>query len=184
MDTINNRHLVINAMWLIMNGNKFLMTFLSRESENSEDVSLKKQVIACASIPHPFTHTRLLLTSNESLSQADRNVHQTVCEELWTISNSQVNQAADKLKSVIAPFVESSKTMAINISDQVTLVLSDLFPLAFHLITHNSPFRVTKRAGDPPQGLCLKWWRRSPNYSPTSTCNINNIIWTCQEGVL
>ena len=31
----------------------------------------------------------------------------------------QVNQAADKLKSVIAPFVESSKTMAINISDQV-----------------------------------------------------------------
>ena len=29
-----------------------------------------------------------------------------------------MNQAADKLKAVIAPFVESSKTMAINISDQ------------------------------------------------------------------
>ena len=28
-----------------------------------------------------------------------------------------MNQAADKLKSVIAPFVESSKAMAINISD-------------------------------------------------------------------
>jgi len=51
--------------------NRLLMA-LARESENSEDVSLKKQV----------------------------------------------NQAADKLKSVIAPFVESSKTMAINISDQ------------------------------------------------------------------
>ena len=31
----------------------------------------------------------------------------------------EVNEAADKLKSVIAPFVESSKVMAINISDQV-----------------------------------------------------------------
>merc|ERR1712130_975112 len=51
--------------------NRLLMA-LARESENSEDVSLKKQV----------------------------------------------NQAADKLKSVIAPFVESSKSMAINISDQ------------------------------------------------------------------
>jgi len=51
--------------------NRLLMA-LARESENSEDVSLKKQV----------------------------------------------NQAADKLKSVIAPFVESSKAMAINISDQ------------------------------------------------------------------
>merc|ERR1719394_2244898 len=51
--------------------NRLLMA-LAREAENSEDVSLKKQV----------------------------------------------NQAADKLKSVIAPFVESSKTMAINISDQ------------------------------------------------------------------
>ena len=35
----------------------------------------------------------------------------------------QVNQAADKLKSVIAPFVESSKTMAINISDQVMMLM-------------------------------------------------------------
>jgi vinculin len=35
-----------------------------------------------------------------------------------TFAFLQVNQAADKLKSVIAPFVESSKTMAINISDQ------------------------------------------------------------------
>ena len=34
------------------------------------------------------------------------------------ILSLQVNQAADKLKSVIAPFVESSKAMAINISDQ------------------------------------------------------------------
>jgi len=51
--------------------NRLLMA-LARESENSEDVSLKKQV----------------------------------------------NQAADRLKSVIAPFVESSKAMAINISDQ------------------------------------------------------------------
>ena len=32
-----------------------------------------------------------------------------------------MNQAADKLKSVIAPFVESSKTIAINISDQVII---------------------------------------------------------------
>ena len=47
-----------------------------------------------------------------------------------------MNQAADKLKSVIAPFVESSKTMAINISDQVSLVLSDLFQLTFHLHVH------------------------------------------------
>jgi hypothetical protein len=31
----------------------------------------------------------------------------------------QVNQAADRLKAVIAPFVESSKTMAINMADQV-----------------------------------------------------------------
>ena len=37
----------------------------------------------------------------------------------------QVNQAADKLKSVIAPFVESSKTMAINISDQVTILMQN-----------------------------------------------------------
>ena len=68
-----------------------------------------------------------------------------------------MNQAADKLKSVIAPFVESSKTMAINISDQVTLVISDLFALTFHLLTFTSTARVTKRAGDPPLGLCLKW---------------------------
>jgi len=33
------------------------------------------------------------------------------------VLKKQVNQAADKLKSVIAPFVESSKAMAINISD-------------------------------------------------------------------
>ena len=32
----------------------------------------------------------------------------------------QVNQAADRLKAVIAPFVESSKTMAINMADQVS----------------------------------------------------------------
>jgi len=51
--------------------NRLLMA-LARESENSEDVNLKKQV----------------------------------------------NQSADKLKLVIAPFVESSKTMAISISDQ------------------------------------------------------------------
>eukprot|EP00092_Neocalanus_flemingeri_P039320 GFUD01042810.1.p1 GENE.GFUD01042810.1~~GFUD01042810.1.p1 ORF type:complete len:853 (+),score=245.06 GFUD01042810.1:140-2698(+) len=51
--------------------NRLLMA-LARESENSEDLNLKKQV----------------------------------------------NQSADKLKMVIAPFVESSKTMAINISDQ------------------------------------------------------------------
>merc|ERR1719295_1684723 len=51
--------------------NRLLMA-LSRESENSEDVVLKKEV----------------------------------------------NQAADRLKSVIAPFVESSKLMAINVSDQ------------------------------------------------------------------
>jgi len=50
--------------------NRLLMA-LARESDNSEDANLKKQV----------------------------------------------NQAGDKLKSVIAPFVESSKTMAINISD-------------------------------------------------------------------
>ena len=31
----------------------------------------------------------------------------------------EVNQVAEKLKSVIAPFVESSKLMAINVSDQV-----------------------------------------------------------------
>ena len=36
-----------------------------------------------------------------------------------------MNQAADKLKSVIAPFVESSKTMAINISDQVTILMQN-----------------------------------------------------------
>ena len=51
--------------------NRLLMA-LARESENSEDVNLKKQV----------------------------------------------NQSADKFKLVIAPFVESSKTMAISISDQ------------------------------------------------------------------
>lgn len=51
--------------------NRLLMA-LARESENSEDVNLKKQV----------------------------------------------NQSADRLKLVIAPFVENSKTMAINISDQ------------------------------------------------------------------
>ena len=45
---------------------------LARESDNSEDVSLKKQI----------------------------------------------NQSENKLKMVIAPFVESSKSMAINISDQ------------------------------------------------------------------
>jgi hypothetical protein len=32
----------------------------------------------------------------------------------------QVNQAADRLKAVIAPFVENSKTMAINMADQVS----------------------------------------------------------------
>ena len=116
-------------------------------------------------------HTYLSLLAQMSLSLNSRpQCHQTLCEELWTILDSQVNQAADKLKSVIAPFVESSKTMAINISDQVTLVLSDLFASTFHLITYTSTSRATKRAGDPPQGLCLKWWRRSPNYSPTSTC--------------
>jgi len=51
--------------------NRLLMA-LARESENSEDVGLRREV----------------------------------------------NQAADKLKSVIAPFVESSKVMAINIADQ------------------------------------------------------------------
>ena len=162
------------------------MTYLSRESENSEDVSLKKQVIAYdICIDSSSIHTYLSLLAQMSLSLNSRpQCHQTLCEELWTILDSQVNQAADKLKSVIAPFVESSKTMAINISDQVTLVLSDLFASTFHLITYTSTSRATKRAGDPPQGLCLKWWRRSPNYSPTSTCNINNIIWTGQEGKL
>ena len=52
-----------------------------------------------------------------------------------------MNQAADKLKSVIAPFVESSKTMAINISDQVSLVLSDLFPLTLHLLINPFPIQ-------------------------------------------
>ena len=51
--------------------NRLLMA-LARESDNSEDVGLKKQI----------------------------------------------NQSENKLKMVIAPFVESSKTMAINISDQ------------------------------------------------------------------
>jgi hypothetical protein len=39
----------------------------------------------------------------------------------------QVNQAADRLKAVIAPFVESSKTMAINMADQV----QKLFRISF-----------------------------------------------------
>ena len=51
--------------------NRLLMA-LARESDNSEDIGLKKQI----------------------------------------------NQSENKLKMVIAPFVESSKTMAINISDQ------------------------------------------------------------------
>ena len=51
--------------------NRLLMA-LARESDNSEDIGLKKQI----------------------------------------------NQSENRLKMVIAPFVESSKTMAINISDQ------------------------------------------------------------------
>ena len=55
--------------------NRLLMA-LARESDNSEDIGLKKQI----------------------------------------------NQSENKLKMVIAPFVESSKTMAINISDQVGMM--------------------------------------------------------------
>ena len=103
------------------------MTYLSRESENSEDVSLKKQVIAYdICIDSSSIHTYLSLLAQMSLSLNSRpQCHQTLCEELWTILDSQVNQAADKLKSVIAPFVESSKTMAINISDQVTILMQN-----------------------------------------------------------
>ena len=36
----------------------------------------------------------------------------------------EVNQVAEKLKSVIAPFVESSKLMAINVSDQVGYIIA------------------------------------------------------------
>ena len=37
----------------------------------------------------------------------------------------EVNVAADRLKSVIAPFVESSKVMAINMGDQVKKLMNE-----------------------------------------------------------
>jgi hypothetical protein len=68
----SNKDDILTRLYTDRLSNRLLMA-LSRESENSEDGSLRLQV----------------------------------------------NQAADRLKAVIAPFVESSKTMAINMADQV-----------------------------------------------------------------
>ncbi len=69
---LKNKDDIFTRLYTDRLSNRLLMA-LSRESENSEDGSLRLQV----------------------------------------------NQAADRLKAVIAPFVESSKTMAINMADQV-----------------------------------------------------------------
>ena len=64
----------------------------------------------------------------------------------------QVNQAADKLKSVIAPFVESSKTMAINISDQVMMLIQRMITkfLILNLLLKNDEY-------DFEQGRQARW---------------------------
>ena len=46
----------------------------------------------------------------------------------------EVNQAADRLKAVIAPFVESSKLMAINMSDQVGHILLFKFNVIYYIL--------------------------------------------------
>ena len=65
-------------------GNKFLITSLSRESENSEDVSLKKQVVAfCidSSSIHTYSVTSSSNKSSHSRSQCPPN-------PMWGIVNN------------------------------------------------------------------------------------------------
>ena len=73
-DGVKNRQsqVIVESTTLAARLSNRLLMALARESENSEDLSLKKQI----------------------------------------------NQSENKLKMVIAPFVESSKSMAINIGDQ------------------------------------------------------------------
>lgn len=59
----------------------------------------------------------------------------------------EVNEAADRLKAVIAPFVESSKIMAINMADQVIFKLNTnisqhkSFDFAYYTKTYKIPFQ-------------------------------------------
>ena len=103
--------------------NRLLMA-LARESENSEDINLKKQI----------------------------------------------NQSENRLKMVIAPFVESSKSMAINISDQVdmlclqhehvisiTWVKIAIFDLGQGRYILPHWVRGTRHGGEQPHPPCLRW---------------------------